>query len=97
MLMCFLCVPVYVKAGWGNALLVLGKLIFFNKYMTRTSGEYRSVKQFALTCALQRQSPFDLTPLFLLDIMRIHGQHLLTRPEQKKHQKHGGHIFRHTI
>lgn len=43
-----------------------------------------------LTYALRREAPFHLARLLLLDIVRIHGQHLLAGPQQEKRKKHRG-------
>lgn len=43
-----------------------------------------------LTCALQGEPSFRLAHLLLLDILRLHGQHLLTGQEQETQQNHSG-------
>lgn len=50
----------------------------------------------ALTCALQREPPFHLTTLFVLDAVWIQSQRLLTAPEQNKHKQNGAQILGHS-
>lgn len=49
----------------------------------------------ALTCALRGQPPFHLTPLFVLDVVRVRNQRLPTVPEQNEHEHDGAQMLGH--
>lgn len=51
---------------------------------------------FPLTCAVQREPPFHLNTLFILDVLWLHSRRLLAGPQQSKHNQNGAQIVGHS-